>query len=155
MTYDEPMTTSLLRALHAAADVCRRCEDRMRVPAHPDADFVRKWLKELGDAISNAASDASNKRTTFDAVVDGESRIPFDEIGDRADRLALAGGGGTRTGRSRRDLGFERLALGHRRLRRLASRRRPGAAGFTLEAGGDRTADRADRRPAALAYLIS
>jgi hypothetical protein len=71
MTYDEPMTTSLLRALHAAADVCRRCESGMRAPAHPDAGFVRTWLKDLGDTISNAASDASNKRATFDAAVDG------------------------------------------------------------------------------------
>ena len=71
MTYDEPMTTSLLHALHKAADVCRRCEAVMRAPAHPNADFVRKWLKDLGDTISNAASDACNKRVTFDAVVDG------------------------------------------------------------------------------------
>ena len=71
MAYDEPMTTSLLRALHAAADACRRCEARMRSPPHPDAEFVRKWLKELGDTISNAASEASNQRATFDAVVDG------------------------------------------------------------------------------------
>ena len=71
MTYNESMMTGLLRALHAAADVCRRCEAGIRAPAHPDADVVRKWLKELGDTISNAASDASNKRATFDAVVDG------------------------------------------------------------------------------------
>ena len=71
MTYDEPMTTSLLRALHAAADACRRCEASMRTPAHADAGFVRNWLKDLGDTISNAASGASNKRATFDAVVDG------------------------------------------------------------------------------------
>jgi hypothetical protein len=71
MNYDEPMTTSLLRALYAAADVCRRCEAGMRARAHPDADFVRNWLRGLGDTISNAASDASNKRATFDAVVDG------------------------------------------------------------------------------------
>ncbi len=70
MTY-EPMTTSLLGALYAAVDVCRRCEAEMRAPAHPDADFVRKWLRELGDTISDAASDASNTRATFDAVVDG------------------------------------------------------------------------------------
>ena len=70
MTYNEPMTTSLLRALYAAADVCRRCEAGLRAPAHPEADFVRKWLRELGDTISNAASNASNQRATFDAVVD-------------------------------------------------------------------------------------
>ena len=71
MNYDEPMTTSLLHALHAAADVCRQCEAGIRAPAHADADFVRNWLRDLGKTISNAASDASNKRATFDAVVDG------------------------------------------------------------------------------------
>jgi hypothetical protein len=71
MSYNEPKTTSLLRALYAAADLCRQCEAGMRRPAHPEADFVRKWLKDLGDSISNAASAASNKRPTFDAVVDG------------------------------------------------------------------------------------
>jgi hypothetical protein len=71
MTYDEPMTMSLLRALSTAADVCRRCEAGMRAPAHPDAGFVKQWLRDLGDRISNAASDASNQRARFDAVVDG------------------------------------------------------------------------------------
>ncbi len=64
------MTTSLLHALYAAADACRRCEAGLRAPAHPDADLVKKWLKDLGDTISNAASYASNERARFDAVVD-------------------------------------------------------------------------------------
>ncbi len=71
MTYDETMTTSLLRALYSAADACRRCEAGMRAPAHPDAGLVKEWLRALGDTISNAASDASIKRARFDQVVDG------------------------------------------------------------------------------------
>ena len=71
MPYNELKTRSLLQALYAAADACRSCEAGMQVPAHPDADLVRKWLKDLGDTISNAASHASNERARFGAVVDG------------------------------------------------------------------------------------
>jgi len=70
MLDDEPMTTSLLQALHQAADTCRSCEARLESSSHPDAKLVGKWLRDLGDTISNSASAASNKRALIDAVAE-------------------------------------------------------------------------------------